>query len=350
MNNQTPIAAGILGGGGYGGVELIRILARHPQVRLHTITSRSEAGRAVGEVFPWLRGAVELSFVAPQEAALSQCDVVFAATPNGVAMTFAESLLDAGVKLIDLSADFRLSDAAVWRNWYGVAHACPALLSRAVYGLPELNRAAIAKAQLVANPGCYSTAVLLGLLPLIESGAAQSTGLIADAKSGVSGAGRAAQLATAMSEVGESFAPYALSGHRHLPEICQQLNQLAGRSVELTFAPHLLPMIRGICATLYARLSEQGRDMDLQSLYENRFADEPFVDVLPPGAHPQTRSVRGANVCRLAVHRPQQGEVAVVASVIDNLVKGAAGQAVQNMNLLFNLPETAGLTDIALAP
>ena len=341
------IKVGIVGGTGYTGVELLRLLARHPEVELRAITSRKEAGMAVADMFPNLRGHVGLKFVEPEAARLEQCDVVFFATPNGIAMQQARALLDAGVKVIDLAADFRIKDVAVWEQWYKMTHACPDLVAEAVYGLPEINRAAIKGARLIANPGCYPTAVQLGFLPLLEAGVVDTGFLVADAKSGVSGAGRKAEIGTLFAEAADNFKAYAVSGHRHWPEIRQGLEQFAGKPVGFTFVPHLLPLIRGIHATLYAKVSA---DIDLQSLFEKRYAEEPFVDVLPAGAHPETRSVRGANICRIAVHRQQGGDTVVVLSVIDNLVKGAAGQAVQNMNLLFNLPEGTALSDIGMLP
>ena len=341
------IKVGIVGGTGYTGVELLRLLARHPQVELRAITSRKEAGMAVADMFPNLRGHVGLKFVEPEAAGLEQCDVVFFATPNGIAMQQTRALLDAGVKVIDLAADFRIKDVAVWEQWYKMTHACPNLVAEAVYGLPEINRAAIKGARLIANPGCYPTAVQLGFLPLLEAGVVDTGFLVADAKSGVSGAGRKAEIGTLFAEAADNFKAYAVGGHRHWPEIKQGLEQFAGKPVGFTFVPHLLPLIRGIHATLYAKVSA---DIDLQSLFEKRYAEEPFVDVLPAGAHPETRSVRGANICRIAVHRPQGSDTVVVLSVIDNLVKGAAGQAVQNMNLLFNLPEGTALSDIGMLP
>ena len=341
------IKVGIVGGTGYTGVELLRLLARHPQVELRAITSRKEAGMAVADMFPNLRGHVGLKFVEPEAAGLEQCDVVFFATPNGIAMQQTRALLDAGVKVIDLAADFRIKDVAVWEQWYKMTHACPDLVAEAVYGLPEINRARIRGARLIANPGCYPTAVQLGFLPLLEAGAVDTGFLVADAKSGVSGAGRKAEIGTLFAEAADNFKAYAVGGHRHWPEIKQGLEQFAGKPVGFTFVPHLLPLIRGIHATLYAKVSA---DIDLQSLFEKRYAEEPFVDVLPAGAHPETRSVRGANICRIAVHRPQGSDTVVVLSVIDNLVKGAAGQAVQNMNLLFNLPEGTALSDIGMLP
>ncbi|GAB6042739.1 N-acetyl-gamma-glutamyl-phosphate reductase [Endothiovibrio diazotrophicus] len=342
------IKVGIVGGTGYTGVELLRLLARHPSVDLEVITSRSEKGLPVADLFPNLRGYVDLAFSEPDAHALKRCDAVFFATPNGTAMTMARELLEAGVKVIDLAADFRLKDPAEWQAWYGIEHACPELLEEAVYGLPEINRDAVRKARLVANPGCYPTAVQLGWLPLIEHGLIETDRLVADCKSGVSGAGRKGAVATLQAESAESFKAYAVPGHRHLPEIRQGLSMVAGHTVGLTFVPHLVPMIRGIHATLYATV--KGPEEDLQALYERRYAAEPFVDVLPAGAHPETRTVRGANTCRIAIHRPQGADVLVVLSVIDNLVKGAAGQAVQNLNLLFGFAEDAGLEGIALLP
>ncbi len=341
------IKVGIVGGTGYTGVELLRILSQHPEVQIQAITSRQEAGMAVADLFPSLRGRVALKFCDPAEAALEECTVVFFATPNGIAMQQARSLLDAGVRVIDLAADFRIKDVAVWEKWYGMPHACPELVAEAVYGLPEIHRDKIKKARLVANPGCYPTAVQLGFLPLIEAGIVDVDHLVADAKSGVSGAGRKAEVHTLFAEASDNFKAYGVPGHRHLPEIRQGLSNIAAKPVGLTFVPHLTPMIRGIHATLYARLTT---DTDLQALFEQRYANEPFVDVLPAGSHPETRSVRGSNLCRIAVHRPQGGDTVVVLSVTDNLVKGAAGQAVQNMNLMFGLPEVLGIDHAPLLP
>jgi N-acetyl-gamma-glutamyl-phosphate reductase len=341
------IKVGIVGGTGYTGVELLRLLAQHPEVELAAITSRGEAGTAVADMFPSLRGRVSLQFSDPKDAPLGRCDVVFFATPNGVAMQQTRALLDAGVRVIDLAADFRIKDIAVWEKWYGMAHAAPDLVAEAVYGLPEVNREAIRTARLVANPGCYPTATQLGFLPLVEAGCVDVGYLVADAKSGVSGAGRKAETAILFSEASDNFKAYGVHGHRHLPEIRQGLAIAAGREVGLTFVPHLTPMIRGIHATLYARVT---REEDFQALFEQRYAAEPFVDVLPPKSHPDTRSVRAANTCRIAIHRPQGGEMLVILSVIDNLVKGAAGQAVQNMNLMHGLDECTGLGQVPVLP
>ncbi len=350
---MKPGNVGIIGGTGYTGMELLRILARHPLADARIITSRGEAGKSVTELFPSLTGHCDLLFSDPGSADLKSCDVVFSAAPNGVAMTHARSLCDAGVKFIDLSADFRIKDIVVWEKWYGMTHSCPELLEQAVYGLPEVNRQSIGGASLVANPGCYPTAVQLGYLPLVENGLVELDSLIADAKSGISGAGRNASLGTAFSEASDSFKAYAASGHRHLPEIVQGLQEIAGEPVELVFTPHLLPLIRGIHATLYARLNEKGLSFsveEMQRIFVDRYNNEPFVHVLPSGAHPDTRSVRGSNNCRMSIHQPQGGKTITVLSVEDNLVKGAAGQAIQNMNLMMGFPEESGLESIALVP
>jgi N-acetyl-gamma-glutamyl-phosphate reductase len=337
---------GIIGGTGYTGVELMRLLATHPHVELATVTSRGNAGTPVADMFPGLRGVVDLEFSDPDVGELAECDVVFFATPHGTAMQAVPELLERGVKVIDLGPDFRLNDASEWSRWYKLEHACPELLEEAVYGLPELNRSAIREARLIANPGCYPTCALLGLIPLLERGLIDPRRLIIDAKSGVSGAGRQAQVRTLLCEAGENFSVYGLPGHRHHPEISQLMAQIAGQPVGLVFVPHLLPLIRGMEATIYVDLKDT--DVDLQALYERRYASETFVDVLPAGSTPDTKSVRGTNLCRLAVHR--SGDTAIVLSVIDNLTKGASGQAVQNMNLMFGLEETLGLQGSPVLP
>jgi N-acetyl-gamma-glutamyl-phosphate reductase len=342
------IKVGIVGGTGYSGAELLRLIARHPAFKLAVITSRGEAGMAVADLWPSLRGAVTLKFEPPDPERLAQCELVFFATPNGTAMAMAAELLAAGVKIIDLAADFRFRSAQVWERWYGVPHVCPDLLAEAVYGLPELNAAAISRARLVANPGCYPTATILGLLPLIEAGVIETEGLIADAKSGVSGAGRKLANAYLYSEASENFHAYGVDGHRHAPEILQVLEQAGGRPIGLDFVPHLTPMVRGIHATLYAMLADT--TIDVQALYQERYRPHPFVDVMPADAHPQTRSVRGSNFCRIAAHRPGGGRRLVILSVIDNLTKGAAGQAIQNANLMFGLEQVAGLGMTGEAP
>ena len=342
------IRAGIVGGTGYTGVELLRILVLHPEIDVCVVTSRSDAGQRVDAAYPSLRGLCDVLFTEPDVNTLAECDVVFFATPNGTAMLMAEQLLARNVKVIDLSADFRIKDDKEWSKWYGMDHACPDLIKEAVYGLPEVNREAIKNTSLLACPGCYPTAVQLGFLPLIENDLIDVSHLIADVKSGVSGAGRKAQVSALMSETGESFKAYAVNGHRHLPEITQGLEIAAKKPVGLTFVPHLTPMIRGIHATMYGKIT--GDISQVQSMYEQKYKNEFFVDVLPQGQHPDTRNVRGSNNCQIAIHQPQGSDTLVILSVIDNLVKGAAGQAVQNMNIMCGLDEKQGLETVALYP
>lgn len=345
------IKIGIVGGTGYTGVELLRLLAIHPHAELTVITSRGEAGLPVADMFPSLRGHVDLAFTDPASSNLSTCDVVFFATPHGVAMSQAQTLLDANVKVIDLAADFRLQDVAVFEKWYKMPHSCPDILSNAVYGIPELYREKIKSARIIGNPGCYPTTVLLGLAPLLEQGFIDfSAPIIADSKSGVSGAGRKAEVATLFAEASDSMKAYGVAGHRHHPEIHAQLSQMAGTDLQFIFVPHLIPMIRGMLSTIYVKLSEKAKVVDLQALYEQRYQHERFVDVMPAGSLPETRSVRGSNQLRIALHKQAQTGYLTLVVVQDNLVKGAAGQAVQNMNIMFNLPETAGLEVVPLLP
>ncbi|RAU16618.1 N-acetyl-gamma-glutamyl-phosphate reductase [Nitrincola tibetensis] len=343
------IKVGIVGGTGYTGVELLRVLANHPSAKVEVITSRSEEGVLVADMYPNLRGHLDIGFTVPDIETLAACDVVFFATPHGVAMSMAPELIDRGVRVIDLGADFRIKDIPLWEKWYNHTHTCPELVEKAVYGLPEVNREAIRTAQLIGCAGCYPTAVQLGYLPLLEKGWVDHRRLIADCKSGVSGAGRGASVGALLCETSESMKAYGVPGHRHLPEIRQGLARAANKPVGLTFVPHLTPMIRGIHATLYSVLKDPV-DSGLQELFEARYANEPFVDVMPAGSHPETRSVKGSNVCRISVHRPQNDDTVVVLSVIDNLVKGASGQAVQIMNIMFDRPENEGLTQVALMP
>ena len=344
------IKVGIVGGTGYTGVELLRLLSQHPQVEIKAITSRKEAGLPVADMYPSLRGHVDLAFVTPDEARLTDCDVVFFATPHGVAMAQARELLAGGVKVIDLAADFRLKDTAEFEKWYGMAHTCPDLLEEAVYGLPEINREAIQRARVIGNPGCYPTSVQLGYAPLLRNKLIETTGLIANCASGISGAGRKAEVHTLHAEASDNFKAYGVKGHRHGPEINQQLRAIAGdASVNCLFVPHLLPIIRGIHSTLYARLNSAGQAADLQAVFEDAYRGERFVDVLPAGSAPETRSVRASNTVRIAVHRPLPDTVMVLV-VEDNLTKGASGQAVQCMNLMCGLDEHLGLTGVPVLP
>ena len=351
MANQR-LKIGIVGGTGYTGVELLRLLAIHPHAELTAITSRGEAGLPVADMFPSLRGLVNLTFSDPATVDLTACDVVFFATPHGVAMSQAQALLKAGVKIIDLAADFRLQDVAVFEKWYKMPHSCPDILGQAVYGIPELNREHIKSAKVIGNPGCYPTTVLLGLAPLLERGFIDfSAPVIADAKSGVSGAGRKAEVSTLFAESSDNMKAYGVAGHRHHPEIHAQMTQLAaGQKIDFIFVPHLIPMIRGMLSTIYVKLSDSATQTDLQALYEARYANEAFVDVMPAGSLPETRSVRGANQLRVALHQQKDSGYLTVVVVQDNLVKGAAGQAVQNMNIMFGLNESSGLQVVPLLP
>jgi N-acetyl-gamma-glutamyl-phosphate reductase len=348
---SKKIKIGIVGGTGYTGVELLRLLAMHPHAELTVITSRGEAGLPVADMFPSLRGYVDLAFSDPASANLSACDVVFFATPHGVAMSQAQALLDANVKVIDLAADFRLQDTGVFEKWYKMPHSCPDVLQDAVYGIPELYRENIKSAKVIGNPGCYPTTVLLGLAPLLEQGYIDfSAPIIADAKSGVSGGGRKAEVATLFAEASDSMKAYGVAGHRHHPEIHAQLTQLANADVQFIFVPHLIPMIRGMLSTIYVKLTDVANTVDLQALYEQRYQHERFVDVMPAGALPETRSVRGSNQLRIALHKQDATGCLTLIVVQDNLVKGAAGQAVQNMNIMFDLDERCGLEVLPLLP
>jgi len=348
------VSVGIVGGTGYTGVELLRLLLRHPQVTVRVLTSRTEAGKRVADMFPSLRGHTDLEFSDLNLDLLKQCDVVFFATPHGVAMQHAKELVAAQTKVIDLAADFRLQNLEQFEKWYGLQHSCPDILQNSAYGLTELNRERIKQASVIGNPGCYPTTVQLGLAPLLKSeqNLVNPSSIIIDAKSGVSGAGRKASMGMIYSENADNFKAYGVSGHRHHPEIVEALENISGQKGvfdHIVFVPHLVPMIRGMLSTIYLDLTEQGANTDIQALYEQFYADEKFVDVMPPNSSPETRSVRGANELRIALYKPQPHKL-IVLSVQDNLVKGAAGQAVQNMNLMFDFAEDAGLTGIGLLP
>ncbi len=348
------ITVGIVGGTGYTGVELLRLLLRHPNVQVNVLTSRTENGRRVDDMFPSLRGHTDLQYSDLNIDELKKCDIVFFATPHGVAMKHAEALVAAKTKVIDLAADFRLQDLQQFEKWYGMQHACPELLKDSVYGLSELNREQIKQANVVGNPGCYPTTVQLGLAPVLTSSDAlvKPESIIIDAKSGVSGAGRKASLGGIYTENADNFKAYGVAGHRHHPEIVEALENISGQKDvfdHILFVPHLVPMIRGMLSTIYIDLTEAGQAADLQALYEQFYANETFVDVMPAGSSPETRSVRGANQLRIALYKPQPTKL-VVLVVQDNLVKGAAGQAVQNMNLMFGFAEDAGLNNIGLLP
>ena len=353
MNTDQQIKVGIVGGTGYTGVELLRILTLHPNAKLAMITSRKEAGARLDAMFPSLRGRCDLVFSDTATADLTQSDVVFYATPHGVAMADAPKLVAAGVKIIDLAADFRFKDLAVFEQCYKLPHSCPDLAAEAAYGLVELNRDAIKKARIVGNPGCYPTTMQLGFQPLLKARVIDASSLIAACASGVSGAGKKADMDLIFSEASDNFKAYGVSGHRHHPETEARLQKMTGDKVRLLFTPHLVPMIRGMHSTLYSRLNANGLALSneqLQALFVDAYLGEAFVDVMPFGSMPDTRSTRGSNTLRIALHRPQNGDTLVVLVVQDNLVKGAAGQAVQCMNLMFGLPETAGLLTLPLSP
>jgi len=347
---MNKVKIGIIGGTGYTGVELLRLLASHSLAEIIMITSRSEAGVAVADMYPNLRGIYDLKFSMPDVEQLKQCDVVFFATPHGVAMSMTANLLKHGVKVIDLAADFRIEDLKIWKKWYGMEHTAKDLMNHVVYGLPEYYREKIKSAKVIANPGCYPTSILLGLLPLLNSGLVKTDSIIADGKSGVSGAGKGANVTMLAAEMSESFKAYSVAGHRHLPEMTEKFTEQTGQKIGLTFVPHLLPMIRGMESTIYATLIEDKSQFELQQIFEEAYANEPFVDVMPAGSLPETRMVKGSNMCRMAVYRPEGTNQVVVTSVIDNLVKGASGQAIQNMNIMFSLPENTGLKQVALLP
>lgn len=351
------IKAAIVGGTGYTGVELIRLLTAHPKVQITYLTSRSEAGRRADEIFPSLRGITDLVFSDVNSSALAGCDVVFFATPHGVAMQQAQALTQAGVKVIDLAADFRLQSLEAFETWYQHTHACPDLLKTAIYGLPEVNRSKIKTANIVGNPGCYPTTAILGLKPIIEAQNKAQQRLIderivIDAKSGVSGAGRQAKLSLNYAETSDNFNAYGVAGHRHLPEIEQGVETLLNSqfSQRIRFVPHLVPMIRGMFTTIHLDLTQVGCEIDLQAVFEASYAEEAFIDVLPKGIFPDTRSVRASNRLRIAVHQDSTKALATILVVQDNLVKGAAGQAVQNMNVMFSLDETSGLIQAPIVP
>jgi len=345
MNKKTRVS--VFGGTGYTGVELIRLLLNHPNVEIYQITSRNDKGKRVDEIYPSFRGVLNNILVSPEDADLKNVDIVFFATPNGIAMNYAEGLIEAGKLVIDLAADFRIKDQGIWEKWYGVEHKSPNLINKAVYGLPEINRDSIKKSKLVANPGCYPTAIQLALIPLLEKKLISSTNIIADAKSGISGAGRNPELKLLMSEADEDFKAYGIGGHRHLPEIEQNLTYVSGENVKLTFIPHLVPMVRGIFATIYVECIKNFKAKDI---FESYYKDEPFVDIMESNIYPNTKSVRASNFCRISFYKEQDTNRLIIFSVIDNLMKGAAGQAVQNMNIMMDWPETLGLSSVPITP
>ncbi|MFZ3171830.1 MAG: N-acetyl-gamma-glutamyl-phosphate reductase [Carboxydocellales bacterium] len=345
------IKASIIGATGYTGAELVRILARHPEVELVALTSQSYVGQEISQVFPHLKPLTTL-LCSEQDVpkVARESDVIFTALPHGLSVPIVQEAIANGAKVIDLGADFRLDDIAEYQHWYKVEHLAPGLLAEAVYGLPEINREKIASARVVGNPGCYPTSVVLGLAPLLKTGLVKHDSIIIDAKSGVSGAGRGLSLGIHYSECNDSIKAYNVGGHRHIPEIEQELTKLAGAKVSISFTPHLVPMTRGMLSTIYGSLTKGVTAQEVQQLYTSFYAAEPFVQVLPLGELPQTKWCSGSNYCFIGLVVDPRVNRVVVLSALDNLVKGASGQAVQNMNLMFGLPETCGLEFAGLYP
>ena len=340
----------VIGASGYTGVELLRLLVGHPEVEISCITSRQHEGLPINQAFPSLSGFCELVCEALDVTAIAQrVDLVFTALPHKSAMEVIPDFLAAGCKVVDLSADYRLKDRFVYEQWYQ-KHTSPDLLAEAVYGLPELFREVIGSARLVANPGCYPTSVILGLAPLLKMDLIDLTTLIIDSKSGTSGAGRGVKQGSLYCEVNEGFKAYAVASHRHTPEIEQILSTLAGATVQVSFTPHLLPINRGILSTMYASLKMSKSTADLLDVYRQAYAEEPFVRVMPGNELPNVAYVRGTNFCDVGLVSDERTGRVIVTSAIDNLVKGAAGQAVQNMNLMYGFKEQLGLGIVPLFP
>ena len=347
---MNKIKASVIGASGYGGAEAVRLLTMHPEVEIVHVTAESQQGQSMSGLYPNLRGFVDQTMIAVDPERIGRdSDVTFVSLPSGKAMHLVPTLLQQGSKVIDVAADFRLRDAALYPTWYKVTHTAPEYLAEAVYGLPELHRAAIARTRLVANPGCYPVASLLALLPLLRAGVIPTTGITIDAKSGVSGAGRGGGGGFGFSETNENVRAYSVTGHNHVAEIEQELSGVARSPVRVTFTPHLIPMTRGIFATVYAPLARQLSEADALRLYQEAYRDEPFIRVLHDTL-PQTKATLGSNYCDVTVRIDTRTGTAVGLAAIDNLGRGAAGQAVQNMNLMFGLPETVGLQFPGLFP
>ncbi|PIQ96074.1 MAG: N-acetyl-gamma-glutamyl-phosphate reductase [Nitrospinae bacterium CG11_big_fil_rev_8_21_14_0_20_56_8] len=344
------LKAGIAGATGYTGLELIRLLLRHPQVEIACVTSETYQGQSVAEVFPSLTGFCDLKTVPLDSLRAEDLDVLFLALPHTAAMDQVPRFLTSNCRVIDLSADYRLKNASVYAAWYAVPHKNPETLKEAVYGLPEIHRSAIQSAKLVANPGCYPTSVILALAPLLSSDRVDPDSIVADSKSGVSGAGRKTALHTQFCEANEGVSAYALGTHRHTPEIEQEVSALAGREIRISFSPHLMPMTRGILSTVYLNLTREATLEDVLGTYREFYKNEPFVRVLPEGRFANTRFVAGTNFCDIGAHVDPRTRRVVITSAIDNLVKGASGQAVQNMNLMLGINEKTGLDFPALVP
>lgn len=341
---MEKIRASVIGASGYGGAEAVRLLATHPEIDIVHVTADTKKGQGMSNLYPNLRRFVDQTMIAADAGAIGRdSDVTFLSLPSGKAMHMVLPLLEGGSKVIDIAADFRLRDADLYPTWYKFEHVAPSYLGEAVYGLPELHREAIRQTRLLANPGCYPAAALLALLPLMRSGKVQTSGVVIDAKSGVSGAGRGGGGGFGYAEVNENLSAYSVTAHNHTAEIEQELSGATGSPVRVVFTPHLVPMTRGILATAYAPLTEALSDDEALALYDEMYANEPFVRVLGPDALPQTKATLGSNYCDVTVRINPRTQTAIAIAAIDNLGRGAAGQAVQNMNLMFDLPETTGL-------
>jgi N-acetyl-gamma-glutamyl-phosphate reductase len=345
------IRIAICGGSGYTGIELLRILSGHPEAAVTAITSEKSAGKKITALFPHLHRYADMSYEPlNKEKLLTKADLFFMALPHGASQEAVNFFFRSGKKVIDLSADYRLSDPKTYEQWYGIPHAYTGTLKKAVFGLPEIYRKKIAKAGLVANPGCYPTSAILGLMPMIRKKLVDVSSIVVDSKSGTSGAGRKADVAVSFCEVNEGFKAYGIGTHRHTPEIEQELSALAGGKITVNFTPHLLPLDRGILTTIYARLKRTMSQEEILAIYNRTYAGEPFVQVLDSGSYPNLKNVRGTNFCQIGLKLNERTNTLIIVSAIDNLVKGAAGQAVQNMNIMTGLEETAGLTAPALFP
>ncbi len=338
------IKTGIVGATGYTGVELVRILSRHPAVELVGVSSQTYSGQNFADVFPGAANFADLVLETQDAGALAErCDLIFTALPHGVSMEVVEEVVKRGKKVIDLGADYRFDSIEIYEQWYKVTHKTPELAAKSVYGLPEIHRDRIRTADIIGNPGCYPTSIILGLAPLLKNGLVDTSTVIADSKSGVSGGGRGLNLAFHYAECNENFKAYNIGVHRHTPEIEQELSKLAGKDVTISFTPHLVPMTRGILSTIYATLQKPRSTGELLDLYQEFYKDEYFIRIQPEGQYPQTKQVYGSNFCDIGLTVDSRTNRVVVVSAIDNLVKGASGQAVQNMNIVFGLPEKSGL-------
>jgi len=344
------IKVGIAGASGYTGLELLRLLIKHPEVKITAVTSEKHQGQLLADVFPSFSGFSDLRFTPLEPAIASKCDILFLALPHTTAMNRVPAFLEGSCRVIDLSADFRLKSQAIFEQWYSVAHQQKEILDQAVYGLPELHRESIRSAKLIANPGCYPTSVILALAPLVTTGWVDLDSIIADSKSGVSGAGRKPSINTQFAECNEAVSAYALGTHRHTPEIEQEISTLAGREIQITFSPHLMPMTRGMLSTIYIDLKKDLKLETLDKQYRVFYKNEPFVRILKPGTFANTHHVVASNFCDIGLQIDSRKQRVVLTSAIDNLVKGAAGQAIQNMNIMLGVDEKTALDSPGMFP